>query len=123
MREDDDYPDPREQDIMAGDRRISRPDSALPDWYISDAAYRPIPIAWFAAAIILQSIAIFAIAFLLAGSDAWLTLVLCALASVGIAVWTMHRGLACAARGWTIALVIVMGVQFLFVALGLGERL
>jgi hypothetical protein len=41
-------------DIMAGERRISRTDTALPDWYVSDAAYRPIPIAWFAGALILQ---------------------------------------------------------------------
>ncbi len=39
------YPNPREEDIYAGERRVSRPDSALPDWHIPDAAYRPIPIA------------------------------------------------------------------------------
>lgn len=117
------FPNPREEDIMAGDRRISRPDSSLPDWYISDASYRPIPIAWFAAAIILQSIAITAIAFVFLTSNAWLTLTLCALASVAIAVWTMQRGLAAANQAWTIALVIVMSVQFLFIAIGLGGRL
>ncbi|MEO0461839.1 MAG: hypothetical protein AAF127_01830 [Pseudomonadota bacterium] len=118
-----DFPNPREEDIMAGDRRISRPDSSLPDWYISDASYRPIPIAWFAAAIILQSIAITVIAFVFLSGNAWITLIGCALASVATAVWTMQRGLAAANQAWTIALVIVMSVQFLFIAIGLGGRL
>lgn len=44
-------------DVMAGDRRIARPDTSLPDWYVSDAAYRPLPIVWFAGAMILQVLA------------------------------------------------------------------
>ena len=54
MREGDFADGEREDDIMAGERRISRTDTALPDWYVSDAAYRPIPIAWFAGALVLQ---------------------------------------------------------------------
>lgn len=108
---------------MAGDRRISRPDSALPDWYISDASYRPIPIAWFAAAVLIQSVAVYAIFMALMSKSGWLTIALTALASAAIYLWSMARGLKDAGSGWKIALVIVMTAQFLFVASGVSDRL
>ena len=64
------YPNPREEDIYAGDRRVSRPDSALPDWHIPDAKYRPIPIAWFAAAFLIQMVVLAIVS--LHSVDAWL---------------------------------------------------
>ena len=123
MPEGDPYPDPREQDIMAGDRRISRPDTSLPDWYVSDTKYRPIPIAWFAAAILLQTAIVSALFFAFAGHDGWATLLPAMAASAGIAHWSWDRGLARAAVGWRAATIAVMSVQLGFIALGVSDRL
>lgn len=126
MREDEakpDYPDPREEDIMAGDRRISRPDLSLPDWYISDASYRPIPIAWFTAAILMQAVGMAALFFMLLSASGWITLALCGLASIGIALWSWERGIGRAGDGWRMATIIVMAIQFGFIALGVSDRL
>ncbi len=121
--EKDGYPDPREEDIYAGDRRISRPDSSLPDWYISDASYRPIPIAWFAAAIIVQAVAIYVIALLTLEQSPWLMIGLSGLITGAIGMWTWERGIRHAARGWKIALVIVLGLQLAIACLGAGTHI
>lgn len=117
------YLDPREEDIMAGDRRISRPDSALPDWYISDAKYRPIPIAWFAAAIVIQTVVITAIWFVLMESSGWMTITLAALASAGIYHWSWDRGIENAGNGWKLATAAIMLLQLGFIAMGVSGRL
>ncbi|MEE4206775.1 MAG: hypothetical protein V2I39_10810 [Erythrobacter sp.] len=123
MPDRDDWPDPREEDIMAGDRRISRPDSSLPDWYISDASYRPIPIAWFAAAVLIQAVVAYAVFFALMDENGWITLGLTGLASLAIYFWSLARGLAAARPGWRIALGVVLVLQFLLVTIGTSPRL
>lgn len=120
---DNPYPDPREEDIMAGERRLSRPDSALPDWHIPDAAYRPIPIAWFAGAFLLQMIVLFGLFIALAGSSGWITIALCTLATFGLAGWTWERGMKDAGPAWQIATGLMMAVQWAFVCLGAAARL
>ncbi len=117
------YPNPREEDIMAGDRRISRPDSALPDWHIPDAAYRPIPIAWFAAAFLLQSIVMFAIFMLLISKSGYFTIAGAAIATGAIGAWTWDRGMKDAATGWKTATITLLTVQFALVALTASARL
>ncbi|MGB3472392.1 MAG: hypothetical protein WBA51_16380 [Erythrobacter sp.] len=117
------YPDPREEDIMAGDRRISRPDVSLPDWYVSDASYRPIPIAWFTAAILMQTVIMAALFFILLGASGWITIALCGLTSLGIGFWSWDRGIATAATGWKVAMIVVMGMQFALITLGVSDRL
>ncbi len=114
---------PREDDIMAGDRRISRPDSALPDWHIPDAQYRPIPIAWFAGAFLLQMVVLFAIFVLLANLNAWATILLSAAVTGMIGAWTWARGMRDAGSGWRIATIAILALQFGFVAVGAGARL
>lgn len=118
-----DRPDPNEEDIMAGDRRLSRPDSRMPDWYIPDASYRPIPIAWFTAAVLIQSVAMFAIYMVLSNKNGWLTIAATGLASLAIYFWSMDRGLKSAGNGWKIALAVVLTLQFLLVANGASPRL
>lgn len=108
---------------MAGERRLSRPDSALPDWHIPDASYRPIPIAWFAAAFLLQMIVLFALFMLLIGQSGWLTVGLASLATGAIGQWTWQRGMGKAGRGWRIATVLVLGAQLAFVCLGAAARI
>jgi hypothetical protein len=117
------YANPREEDIMAGDRRISRPDSALPDWYISDAKYRPIPIAWFAAAILIQTIVISAMFFLLITISGWFTLLLAVAVSAGVLLWSWDRGIGRAGPGWQFATVAVMLMQLGFITVGVSDRL
>ena len=123
MNDKPDFPDPREEDIVYDDRRIARPDSALPDWYVSDAAYRPIPIAWFTAAIVVQTAVISAIFFLLIDRNGWLTIGLAGAASTLIMVWSWDRGIGSAGRGWQVATVIAMLVQFFLICLGASARL
>lgn len=120
---DSPYPDPREEDIMAGDRRLSRPDSALPDWHIPDAAYRPIPIAWFAGALLLQVIVLFGLFIMLVGSPGWITIVLATLATLGLAGWTWERGMKGAGRGWQIATGLMLAAQWALVCLSAATRL
>jgi len=122
-REKPEYPNPREEDIMAGDRRISRPDVSLPDWYVSDASYRPIPIAWFTAAILMQTVIMTALFFVLLGASGWITIAMCGLASLGIGFWSWDRGIGTAAMGWRIATVVVLSAQFALVSLGVSDRI
>lgn len=107
---------------MAGDRRVSRPDSALPDSIIPDAAYRPIPIAWFAAAFLLQMVVLFAIFVVLIGQSGWLTIALSSLATGGLGMWTWERGMKNAAAGWRFATALMLTVQLAFVCLGAASR-
>lgn len=118
MREEDD-----EIGIMAGDRRIARPDSALPDSIIPDAAYRPVPIAWFTAAFLIQMGVLFALFLMLLGRSGWFTIVIGTLATVIIAGWTWERGMKSASPGWQIATGIVLALQLGFICLGAAARL
>ena len=118
-----DYPDPREEDIMAGDRRLSRPDASLPDWEVPDTAYRPIPIVWFTAAMISQLLVLTALTILLAQISAWLTIGLSGLATGAIAKWTWDRGMQSAGSTWQGATILVLVGQLAFVCLALMERL
>ena len=117
------YPNPREDDIMAGDRRISRPDLSLPDWHIPDASYRPIPIAWFAAAFLLQMVVLFFVFIVLINQSGWLTILLAGLASGAIGMWTWDRGMREAGLGWRIATIATLSLQYGLVCVGAGLRL
>ena len=117
------YPNPREEDIYAGDRRISRPDSALPDWYISDAKYRPIPIAWFAAAVLIQTVLISFFWYVLSSQAGWLTVVFASLATGAVFQWSWARGIGKAGRGWHIATAVVMVLQLALIIMGVSDRL
>ena len=118
-----DYPDPREEDIYAGDRRVSRPDSALPDWHIPDAKYRPIPIAWFAAAFLMQMVVLFVIFLVLSTQSGWVTIALSSLATGAIGMWTWDRGMRDAGNGWKIATFLVLIAQLAFICLGASTRI
>ncbi len=117
------YPDPREEDIMAGDRRVSRPDSALPDSIIPDASYRPIPIVWFAAAFLMQMTALFALFVVLQNQSGWIVIGLAALITGILGMWTWDRGMKDAGTGWKVATVAMLAMQLAFVCLGAASRL
>ena len=114
--------DPREEDIHAGDRRISRPDSSLPDWEVPDTAYRPIPIVWFAGALILQWVVLTGIFFLLIGQAGWMTVFTAALATGMIGKWTWDRGMATASSSWRLATVAILAVNLMLVLLAVADR-
>ena len=116
------YPNPREEDIMAGDRRISRPDTLLPDWEIPDAAYRPLPIVWFTGALFVQAFSLAVLAVALSAQSGWVVLAFCALSTGAVGIWTWDRGIKTASRGWRIATITVLLVQLGFVVLGAWDR-
>ena len=120
---DREYPDPREEDIYAGDRRVSRPDSALPDWHIPDASYRPVPIAWFAAAFMIQMVVLTILFVMLLGQSGWVTIILCGMATMALAAWTWERGMRAAGSGWQTATALMLAAQFALVCLGAVPRL
>jgi len=109
-------------DVMAGERRIARPDTALPDWHIPDAAYRPIPIAWFAAAFLIQMVILTGLFALLVGRPGWITIIAAILATLLIGGWTWERGMKDAGAGWRTASVVVLGLQLALIALGAAAR-
>lgn len=121
-----DHPGPDEEvpenegDVMAGDRRIARTDTALPDWYVSDTAYRPIPIVWFAGALILQVILQSALYFVFAvvfGASPFVTIAAALLGSALIWHLAMRRGMASASFTWRCATLVMLAFFFLLTAL------
>jgi hypothetical protein len=109
-------------DIMAGDRRIARADSALPDSIIPDATYRPVPIAWFAAAFLFQSVMLTFFFVVLLAKPAWVTILLCAAATGVLGAWTWERGMKVAPAGWQWATALMLTVQLGLVCLGAAAR-
>lgn len=124
MNADDaaDRADAVEGDIMAGDRRIARPDTALPDWHMPDAAYRPVPIAWFTAAFLLQTVMLTFLFVVLLAKPAWVTIVLASVATGVLGAWTWDRGMKAAGTGWQIATAGMLALQLGFVCLGAAAR-
>ena len=104
----DERPDPAEEDIWAGDRRLSRPDSSLPDWYTPDVIYRPIPIAWFAGALVLQCIAMPVVFMIMHGRGPAAIVMASALVTGAIGWITWQRGIGDAALGWRIATITML---------------
>lgn len=123
MRKNHRHPDPREEDIVYGDRRISRPDVSLPDWEMPDTAYRPVPIVWFTGALLVELFVLSAIAIILSSQSGWITLVLAILATGGVGKWTWDRGMKDAGSGWKGATIVMLAVQLAFVALAVSPRL
>lgn len=121
MRDEDE--DLTEGDIMAGDRRLARPDTALPDWHMPDASYRPVPIAWFAAAFLIQMIVLFVLFLMLLGNSGWVTIVMASIATLAIGGWTWERGMKDAGTRWQIATLAMLALQWAFISLGAGVRL
>lgn len=111
-----DYKDPREEDIVYGDRRISRPDSQLPDWEVPDAAYRPVPIVWFTGAFFAHLFVLIILSVILMAQPAWLVIGICGVATGAIGQWTWNRGMRDAGLGWKVATVAMLAVNLFFAA-------
>lgn len=109
-------------DIMAGERRIARADSALPDSIIPDAAYRPVPIAWFTAAFLLQMVMLTFLFIVLLAKPAWVTIILASAATGVLGAWTWDRGMKAAGTGWQVATAVMLALQLGLVCLGAAAR-
>lgn len=107
---------------MAGDRRIARPDSALPDSISPDAAYRPVPIVWFAASFMLQMVVLMILLVLLLDISGHVTILASGLATGAIAMWTWERGMKQAAPGWRIATATMLASQLALVCIAASFR-
>lgn len=118
-----DWPDPREEDIVYGDRRISRPDVSLPDWDVPDSTYRPVPIVWFTGAMFATMLVLGLLTLALASTSGWLTLLTAALATILIGEWTWGRGMKNAGNGWKVATVTMLVCQLAFLWLAVGHTL
>ena len=116
------FPDPREEDIVYGDRRISRPDASLPDWEVPDTAYRPVPIVWFTGAMFAAIFVLGAIAIALSSYHGILTMVVAGMAVAAIAKWTWSRGMQDADAAWKVATIGMLAVQFGFLAIAVSPR-
>ncbi|WP_394727585.1 hypothetical protein [Altererythrobacter sp. GH1-8] len=123
-------PDPQEDpnrdndgDVMAGDRRIARPDTALPDWHNPDASYRPIPIVWFTAAFLVQSVVLFGIVMVFMGMSGIVTIALSILTTWIIGKKTWDRGMKGASERWKGATITVLFAQLTSVILVSIDRL
>lgn len=117
------YPDPREEDIVYGDRRISRTDVSLPDWDVPDSTYRPVPIVWFTGALFVTMFALGLLAILFAATSGWLTLVLAGLVILLIGRWTWRRGMDTAGTGWKVATVLMLAFQLAMLWLAVSPTL
>jgi hypothetical protein len=108
-------PDAREEDIFAGDRRLSRPDASLPDWEVPDSAYRPVPIVWFTAALLVQNVALAVVLAVLHAQHGAVSLAASALVTGLIARWTWRRGMASASAMWRLSTgLMLLSVLALF---------
>jgi hypothetical protein len=117
------FPDPRNEDIMAGDRRVSRPDASLPDWEVPDSAYRPVPIVWFTGAMIGQLVVLCSLFWLLAAANASYTMAFGGVTTGMIGAWTWRRGMARASAAWRWATIIMLTMQLGMLLLAVAPRL
>lgn len=108
---------------MAGDRRLSRPDSSLPDWEVPDTTYRPIPIVWFTGALLAQMVTLTAIFLLFSRLDAAYTSAIAGVTTGIIGAWTWRRGMSKAATGWKIATIAMLVAVLALVLLSVSGRL
>jgi len=109
------FPNPAEEDIAYGDRRLSRPDASVPDWEVPDTSYRPIPIVWFTGAFLIHLVVVMAILVVLGRFGAWVTVPAAALAAGAVGAWTWERGMESAGTGWKIATILILLFNLLFV--------
>lgn len=92
-------------EVWGGDRRLSRPDTSLPDWEMPDGAYRPVPIVWFAGALFLQIIVqslVTALVMGIFGGPAAVSFVCSAIATALVWRNCWSRGMASAGQVWQV---------------------
>lgn len=103
-------------------RNKPRADTALADSLLPDASYRPIPIAWFAGAMILQGIAVCLVYAIFSGVAGWFTVAGGLLVTAYVLSVTWQRGMAQASLGWRMATVFVLALNLVLVSLAALSR-
>jgi len=104
------------------ERNKPRTDTALPDSLMPDAAYRPIPIAWLAGAMILHGIAVCIVYAIFYSKDGWFTVAGGLLVTIYILSLTWKRGMSDAGIGWRVATVTLLGINLVLVSLAALAR-
>ena len=90
--------------------------------FIPVGTYRPIPIVHFAGTILLQILALLALFGVLYSKPGIFTIAASALVTLALGNRAFDRWLGDASTAWKIATVVVLGLNFLLVALGSLER-
>lgn len=110
--DDDDYGPPVEFGVRSSDLGS----------FIPEGSYRPVPIVWLTAAWVVHSLALIVLFFLLFEKPAIYTLLTTAIVTFWVTRWTFGRGMAEAGNGWKVATVVLLAINWLFVAMGTYGR-
>ena len=86
--------------------------------FIPEGSYRPVPIVWLTAAWVVHSFVLIALFALLFSKPAIYTLLTTGIVTIWVTRWTFARGMAEAAGGWKVATVVLLVINWLFVAMG-----
>ncbi|MBD3731006.1 MAG: hypothetical protein IE933_15045 [Sphingomonadales bacterium] len=86
--------------------------------FMPEGSYRPVPIAWIAAAFLLQVAVLFAIFLAFLSKAPIFTWALAALASFAILRWSWNRGLGEAAPFWKGLALALLGFNLALTVLG-----
>ncbi|MEO5586127.1 MAG: hypothetical protein ABIQ81_00380 [Novosphingobium sp.] len=90
--------------------------------FIPEGAYRPVPIVWFVAAWVVHSFSLFVLFAILINKPAIFTWLTTLLISFAVIRWTFNRGMRQAGRGWQIATVVALAINWGLVALTAAAR-
>lgn len=85
--------------------------------FLPETAYRPVPIAWFAAAWFVHSLALAVLFMVFSGKPAFVILASTGLVSLMVLRWTFGRGMAQARLAWRVATVGALALNWLWVGL------
>ncbi len=106
--------DPNAQDDVETDNGIRSSDLGS---FIPEGTYRPIPIVWFTAAYLIHSLSLVILFLGLSNQAPWFTWLTTLIISIAVARWTFQRGMNNASKGWQIATILALAVNWSLVAL------
>lgn len=109
--------------LPPGERPRDREDTQLPESLLPDSQYRPVPIVWFAGAMLVQTAVLAATGLLLAIAHPYAVIALASLGTGIVGQWTWSRGMKTAPAGWKLATILVLGAQLALVSLLAAARL
>ena len=90
--------------------------------FMPEVTYRPVPIAWFLAAWVVHSFSLAILMLILSAKPAFFALATTFVVSIAVVRWTFARGMQQAGRGWRVATVIALALNWLWVAMLVTSR-
>lgn len=103
--------------------RNDRPDTLISDSLLPDGQYRPIPIVWFAGAVLMQVVLLPIIFLVLISYSGYFTVGATLLATGVIGFYTWERGMAEASMLWRGATIVALLFNLALVCLATTPRL